>query len=245
MYTLAPGYLRRLTSNTEKLELPSISRVQNRGSADFPWYNNPPYQRPLLSSDRLPDLQLPQSYTPAASYSRTNNSYQPGTSTYAGSHSSIGLKTPSPSPTSLNIGQQSQGLLEEPAEHPEYPNQEQNIQPYTPASEQYNNTMNQHPQYMDSQQSHISTAQPYAPQPSTAGSMQPYSQYQHQPPVMHPTTTYAPSPSGYGQYGYGNGVTSPHGTQPVSSSMGPQMNSGMLPALPGNDHQVLLNKLFG
>ncbi|KAI4164868.1 MAG: hypothetical protein LQ342_001501 [Letrouitia transgressa] len=92
--------------------------------------------------------------------------------------------------------------------------------------------MNQHPQYMDSQQSHISTAQPYAPQPSTAGSMQPYSQYQHQPPVMHPTTTYAPSPSGYGQYGYGNGVTSPHGTQPVSSSMGPQMNSGMLPALP-------------
>ncbi|KAL8738814.1 MAG: hypothetical protein Q9190_007941 [Brigantiaea leucoxantha] len=92
--------------------------------------------------------------------------------------------------------------------------------------------MNQHPQYMDSQQSHMSAGQPYASQPPTAGAMQAYSQYQHQPPVMHPSNTYAPSPGGYGPYAYGNGVTSPHSGQPATSSIGSQMNSGMLPALP-------------
>ncbi|KAG7004412.1 hypothetical protein G7Y79_00025g056980 [Physcia stellaris] len=59
-----------------------------------------------------------------------------------------------------------------------------------------------------------------------------YPQYQQQPPVLQPGPgTYAPSPTAYSQqYGYSNGVTSPQSAgHPVPSSMGPQMNSGMLP----------------
>lgn len=62
-----------------------------------------------------------------------------------------------------------------------------------------------------------------------------YPHYQQQPSVLQPGPgNYAPSPGAYGQYGYSNGVTSPQSAgQPVSSSMGQQMNSGLLP-LPGS-----------
>ncbi|KAL8697252.1 MAG: hypothetical protein Q9201_007222 [Fulgogasparrea decipioides] len=52
---------------------------------------------------------------------------------------------------------------------------------------------------------------------------------------MHPgPTSYAPSPGGYNTYGY-NGMTSPHGGQPSSSSMGAPMNPG-IPAMGSNAH---------
>ncbi|KAL8733465.1 MAG: hypothetical protein Q9166_002091 [cf. Caloplaca sp. 2 TL-2023] len=94
--------------------------------------------------------------------------------------------------------------------------------------------MNQHPQYMDSQQPHIPGGQSYTSQASGAGSMPPYPNYQQQPPVMHPgPNSYAPSPGGYGQYNAYNGVTSPHPGQQVSS-----INTQMLPlpTMPSSGH---------
>jgi len=59
--------------------------------------------------------------------------------------------------------------------------------------------------------------------------MSQYSSYQQQPPVLQPGPSNYP-PTHYGQYSYPNGVTSPQGAgHPVSSSMGPQMNTGLLP----------------
>jgi len=62
--------------------------------------------------------------------------------------------------------------------------------------------------------------------------MSQYSSYPQPPPVLQPgPSNYAPAPTHYGgQYGYPNGVPSPQGAgHPVSSSVGPQMNSGLLP----------------
>ncbi|KAL8954675.1 MAG: hypothetical protein Q9193_007143, partial [Seirophora villosa] len=60
---------------------------------------------------------MPQSFTSNASYgalsARPNGSnglystHQPATAGYSGTHQNIGLKTPSPSPTSLNGAPQS------------------------------------------------------------------------------------------------------------------------------------------
>jgi protein SOK2 len=91
--------------------------------------------------------------------------------------------------------------------------------------------MNQTQPYMDVHQSHLSSAQSYAPQSATAGGM---AHYQYSQPVMQPNSaSYAPSPSPYPQYGYPNGVTSPQSaTQPSSNSMGNQLPAQLLP-LPG------------
>ncbi|KAI4136806.1 MAG: hypothetical protein L6R39_007603, partial [Caloplaca ligustica] len=233
-----------LKSNTEKLELPSISQVQNRGPVDVPWLGNPTYsQLPPFTRDRLPDLQLPQYSTSNASYgtpfarsSGTSGLYaspQPVTAAYSGNHPNIGLKTPSPSPTSLSSAPPSGGLLEETADHSAFPNTEPNVQPYNGA---YSNAMNQHQQYMDSQQSHMPSAQAYTSQGSSAASMPPYGQYQQQLPVMHPgSNTYAQSPAGYNHYAY-NGVTSPHSGHPVSSSMNSQMNPSIPPPMQSSGH---------
>ncbi|KAL8649332.1 MAG: hypothetical protein Q9210_004466 [Variospora velana] len=233
--------------NTEKLELPSISQVQNRGPVDVPWFHNPTYsQRPPFSGDRLPDLQLPQSFTSSASYGAlaarpngTNGLYsthQPATTGYSGTHPNIGLKTPSPSPTSLNGASQSNGLLGETTDHSEYPSSVQNVPHYNPAGGSFSNTMNQH-QYMDSQQSHMPGAQAYPSQVSSAGSIPSYGQYQQQLPVMHPTSnSYAQSPAGYSHYGSYTGVTSPHAGQNVSSSMNSQLNSSLPPTMPSSGH---------
>ena len=221
--------------NTEKLELPSISQVQHRGSVDVPWFSQPTYpQRPPFSSDRLPELQLPQSYSSSAPYSaipsRSNGVYpqQSASSGYSGTHTNIGLKTPSPSPTSLNGASQPNGLIEETTDHSGYSNSEQSVQQYATANGSYNNNMNQHQQYMDSSQSHIPGAQSYPAHAASAGSMPPYSHYPQQPSVMHPASNaYTQSPSGYA-YPY-NGVTSPHAGTSVTSSIGSQMNPNMQP----------------
>ncbi|KAK4695089.1 enhanced filamentous growth protein 1, partial [Lecanoromycetidae sp. Uapishka_2] len=100
--------------------------------------------------------------------------------------------------------------------------------------------MNQQQQYLDSQQSQLSGGQSYQSQPTTAAGMSQYPNYAHQPPVLQPgPSNYAPPTAHYGgQYGYPNGITSPQGPgHPVSSSMGPQMGSSLLPSLPSAQAQ--------
>ncbi|KAL8638253.1 MAG: hypothetical protein Q9228_004586, partial [Teloschistes exilis] len=232
--------------------------VQNRGPVDVPWFNQAAYsQRPFFSGDKLPDLQLPQAYNTNASYgpvaSRLNgaNGVYPSQQTSTPGYSvaqpaNIGLKTPSPSPTSLNGTAPSSGLLEEAAEHTVYSSPETVVQQYTSAND-YGNTMNHHQQYIDSQQSHVPSGQPYTSQASSAGSMPPYTHYQQQLPVMHPgPNSYAPSSGGYNQYGY-NGVTSPHGGQPPSSMAMPSSGHpyGGAPGGPGQPFPQPIQDLTG
>lgn len=252
-----PGHSRPILTNTGKLELPSISQVHTRGPVDVPWFNPHYSQRPLFSGDRLPNLHLPQSYASSASYGPNSSriglvdssssghssqypSSQTSSSSYTTAQPAIGLRTPSPSPTSQTLASQAHGLPDEPTEQTDFSHQNPSISQYTPIAESYSNTMNQ-PQYLDSHQPHMSAAQSYAPQPTTASSMPHYPHYQQQPSVLQPGPgNYAPSPGAYGQYGYSNGVTSPQSAgQPVSSSMGQQMNSGLLPlpAMPAGGNQ--------
>ncbi|KAJ5151039.1 uncharacterized protein N7482_010291 [Penicillium canariense] len=94
-------------------------------------------------------------------------------------------------------------------------------------------SMNHTQPYMDVHP-HMSSAQPYASQGATASAMSHY-QYPHQPPVLQPASSYAPSP--YPQYGYPNGVTSPPtGHAPPVSSMGGQMGAQLLPLPQVNNH---------
>lgn len=239
------GHSRPLTLNTEKLELPSISQVQTRGPADTPWYSSHYSQRPLLSGDRLPDLHLPQSYVsaPGLSSSRAggpdhlpnghDTQYPPlQTGSYSNSHSGIGLKTPSSSPTSQCSAPPSHELVEDTAEHSDYSQASQPIQPYAQGADHFLGAMNQQQQYLGAEPSQLSAGQSYQSQPSTAGGMSQYPSYPQQPPILQSgPSNYAPSPAHYGgQYGYPSGVTSPQGAgHPVSSSIGPQMNSGLLP----------------
>ena len=224
--------------NTEKLELPSISQVQTRGPVDRSWFSSN-YSRPKLPSDRLPDLHLPQSYGSTnariggsepfpSAHSIQYSTAQAGS--YSDNNTGIGLKTPSPSPTSLCSAPPIHGPPEDSEGRSEF------TQPshYTQSTAHYPNVMNQPQQYLDSQQSQMSGGQPYAPHSTTASGMPQYPSYaQQQPPPLQPGPgSYTQSP-GYGQYGYPNNMTSPSGPgHPVSSSMGGQMNSGLLP-LPG------------
>ncbi|THC91236.1 hypothetical protein EYZ11_009294 [Aspergillus tanneri] len=91
--------------------------------------------------------------------------------------------------------------------------------------------MSQTQPYMDVH-SHLSSAQPYAPQAATAGGIAHY-QYHQQPPVLQPaSTTYGPA-SSYSQYTYPSGVASSQGgPQPPSTSMSAQVPAQLLP-LPG------------
>ncbi|QPH04391.1 hypothetical protein C2857_001353 [Epichloe festucae Fl1] len=67
-----------------------------------------------------------------------------------------------------------------------------------------------------SQQQHMSGGQAPPPQTVTSGNMH---YPQHQPSqLMHPGPNYSSNP--YGQYHYGNGLTSPPAAQPVSNQMG-------------------------
>ena len=203
----------------------------------------------MLLGDRLPNLPLPQSYASSVSYgpatarTGTGNSDPAGhnqysassttSSSYSTAHSSIGLKTPSPSPTSHNLTPH-HGLADESSDQSEYSQANSTISHYVSVAEPYPHTMNQSQQYLDSHQPHMSAGQSYAPQATTAGSMSHYSPYQQSPSVLQSgPANYGPSASSYSGYGYPNGVTSPPGTgQPVSGSMGQQMNPGLLP-LPG------------
>ena len=235
-----------MTINTEKLELPSISQVQTRGPADIPWFSSHYSQRPILTGDRLPDLHLPQSYVANTPYNSAasrigssdhfptgqgNHQQSSHTSSYHHVNSEIGLKTPSPSPASQCSVPSIHDLPENTTESTEYSQPSQNAQNYSQTADHFSSTMNQQQQYLDSQQSQMPAGQSYPPS-TTAGGMSQYSSYQHQqPPVLQPGPgNYAPSPAHYTQYGYPNGITSPQGPgHPVSSSMGPQMNSGLLP----------------
>ena len=234
--------------NTEKLELPSISQVHTRGPADVLWSGSHTSQRPILSGDRLPDLHLPQTYTSSATFT-TNSSRAGGSdhssngqdgqyspphiSSYSSKNSGIGLRTPSPSPISQNRVPPPHELLETRGETSEYSQPSQQTQPYAQSTDHYSSAMNPQHQYLDSQQPHMSGGQSYAPPSTTAGGMSQYSSYQQQqqPPVLHPSPgSYAPAPAAYGQYAYSNGMTSPHTPgHPVSSSIGSQINQGLLP----------------
>lgn len=247
-----------MSTNTVKLELPSISQVHTRGPVDVSWYNHHSAQRSLLSSDRLPDLHLPQAQAyPASTSSGTSssrigsldsstyngNQYPPSQTSASTYQPSSGLKSPSPPAASHNLAPQSHGLADVAAHHSEYPTQQHPEHAYTQEHESYSSAMNPSQQYMDSHQSHMSTGQSYTPQSATAGGMSHYPQYQQQPPVLQPGPgSYAPSPSSYGQYGYSNGVTSPQsGGQPVSAPMGGQMNSQLLP-LPGRKFESISDR---
>lgn len=222
------GHSRPLKVNTEKLALPSISQVQTRGPVETPWYNSHLSQRSIISGDRLPDLHLPQQYVSPSGYSTSRAGALPlQTSTYP-TDPGIGLGTPSPSPTSQCSEPPHQGTQNISSDHSAYSQASQHSQAYGQSAPRFASTMNSQQQYVGSEQSQMSAGQPYQTQPTTAGGMPQYISYQTQPPVLQPGHSgYAPVPY---QYGYPNGVTSPQSAgHPVSSSMGPQMNSGLLP----------------
>ena len=238
-----------MTINTEKLELPSISHVQTRGPVDSTWYSSN-YSRTKLPGDRLPDLHLPPSYASttarAGGPEPLSNAHgiqysTAHTASFSDHNSGIGLKTPSPSPTSLCSAPPIQGLPEDPEGRSDY--SQSNHYPQS-SGHFHHSTMNQQHPYLESQQTQMSGGQPYAPHSTTANNIAPqypgYTQQQQPPPLQPGPGTYAQSPS-YGQYGYPNNITSPTAPgHPVSSSMGGQMNQGLLP-LPGNPHRSLPN----
>lgn len=213
---------------------------------DVPWYNHHYSQRPLSSSDRLPHLNLPQSYAAHSSYGATTSRIGlpevPPSGNYSSIHGPLssqnsaqqgsGLGTPSPSPTEQTVQAPNPiGLPADPAaEQADFSSQQQNISSYSQIGEPYSGAMNQQTQYMDSHQSYSSAGQSYASQPTTSQ----YPQYPHQPAVLQPGPgNYAPSPTYNQQYAYSNGVTSPPGSgHSVPPPMGSQISSGMLP-LPG------------
>ncbi|KAJ6083742.1 hypothetical protein N7467_007877 [Penicillium canescens] len=216
---------------TEKLELPSISQVHTRGPADIPWYNPHAAERPLLSGDKLPALSLP---TATQGISRT--AYQDPNSANSSARTSLsGASIPvneprSPPPSADLSGTQGRLSLDSsaPTEYSLPPSVNDGYYP-SPTSL---GSMNQAQPYMDVH-SHMSSAQSYAPQGTTAGAMSHY-QYPQQPPVMQPSASYAPV--SYPQYGYHTGATSPPTGQPPSS-MGGQMPAQLLP-LPVSNHGV-------
>lgn len=220
---LPPTSSQDSSRETEKLELPSISQVHTRGPADIPWYNHHAAERPLLSGDKLPALSLP---TATQAPSRSVYQEVPSSNTSSArtslSEASAVQEPRSPPPSDLGT----QGL-----------DSEYNIahQGYYPSPTSLG-SMNHGQPYMDVHPL-LSSAQPYASQGATAGTMSHYP-YHHQPPVLQPASSYGPA--SYPQYGYPNGVTSPPtGHPPPASSMGGQMPAQLLP-LPG---KLLMKRL--
>ena len=250
------GHSRPFLDNTEKLELPSISQVSTRGPVDISWYNHHAAQRPLLSSDRLPNLQLPQTY-PASVSSGTSssrigsldsssnyssNQYPPSLTSASSYPSSgnppIGLKTPSPSPASQVASSHPHVQGEDSTAPAQYSSHSHHLQAYGQEAESYSSAMNPNQQYLDSQHSHMSGGPSYAPQSQTSGGMAHYPQYQQAPALQPVHGSYAPTTS-YTQYGYPTGVTSPQSTgQPVSA---PQMNNTQLLPLPSREFLYIYN----
>ena len=192
--------------------------MQNRGQADDPWLTSSHVPR---SGGRLPELQLLNSYG-----SLETLHHQSHSPLYTNKTTDIGLKTPSPSPTS-QFSPRGHSATHGSAEPPitTRPNL------YSAPQEQYS-AMDHQQQYLASQQSHLSQGQAYAPQSSTASGIAQYPSYPAQPPVLQPAPhPYAPSQSQYTQnYSYSNGIPSPHSSgQSVASHT---MNAG-LPSLPG------------
>ena len=228
------GLIAPTLNNTEILELPSITQWQQRGAIEEPWIKTHPSKRPILTGERLPELNFAHSGAPPSpdgpSYQPIDQNYdKKGQYSKAGANPSnqfdIGLRTPSPSPTSQSVVHSagSTDLTFPPSR--QYPAQQ--------AGEQYFAVMNQQSQnYMDAQHA-MSAGQQYSSHSTTTNNMNQYPQYQHhQSPTVLSSgqTQYAQSPASYGgQYAYSGGMTSPHGTnQSVSTSMG-HMNPGLPP----------------
>lgn len=208
--------------------------MQHRGATEEPWITSHYSKRPILSTDRLPDLHLSHLGASEAAGYASEQGY--GNKHFLASKPAsqpldTGLRTPSPSPTSQSIAPSGSGVSD--PEHPRH---------FAYAGEQYSLAMNQQqPNYMDAQHA-MSAGQQYAPHVTTANSMSQYPPYQHHqsPSVLPPhQSQYTQSPASYGpQYGYAAGMTSPQGgTQ--SSTL--HLTSG-LPPLPtisgGHQHYV-------
>ena len=233
------GQERQSSINTEKLDLPSISQVQSRLPSEIPFYNHHSAPRPFMSVDRLPNLHLPQSYpvTSSSGVSRIgsldsssnypSSQYLPpltSTSSYPAISSGIGLKTPISSPGTHQISILGDRAGEDSSHN--FSHQPQPPHSY-PGEGAYSNSMIQSGQGWDSQQNSMASHAPY-PTPPQASSAQ-YPQYQPSQHTLPGPAAY--HPSGYGPYGYANGVTSPQSAGlPVSA---PHLAPQMLP-LPGN-----------
>lgn len=220
-----------------------------RGQADDYWQSSSPRARSTWPKDQVPGKQSqpllgsidllgpgelsyrqsePSLTAPKAVSSSVAPKYYPVRSV------DIGLKTPSPSPTSQTpakdyLHQESPPIV--PDLHPSIEQEGRFSNPTAP----YIAMDQQHQQYLSSQQSHLSEGQPYASHASTSSNMSQYPQFHQNPPVLQPApNTYTQSPSSYTQhYSFpSNGMTSPHGSShSVSSSINPHMGSG-LPPLP-------------
>lgn len=222
---------------------------------DIPWYNHHAAERPLLSGDKLPALTLPSANqapvsgypslrasgpdtSPAVSSGSSNPSSRTSISGY--SQSSVNdIKSP---PPSTDIAGRSQNRLSlDSSAHTEYSVASNSVGEAYYQGQNAIGSMNQTQPYMDVHSSHLSSAQPYASQGATAGSLTHYQPYQ-QPPVLHPgSTTYA-STGSYSHYGYANGVTSPQAaSQPPTTSMTSQVPAQLLP-LPG---KFLIVSVYG
>ncbi|OJJ50501.1 hypothetical protein ASPZODRAFT_193696 [Penicilliopsis zonata CBS 506.65] len=95
--------------------------------------------------------------------------------------------------------------------------------------------MNQTQSYMDVHASHLASSQPYGSQGASTA-LAHYPPYHQQPPILQPTSSYAPA--SYSQYGYANGVASPQSvSQPPASSLNGQVAGQLLP-LPVSSHAV-------
>ena len=207
--------------------------MPNRGAPSEPWITSHQSKRPILLSDRLPDFHLSQlgsSENPTYLSNLPYENKQFPDSKHPNQtppHLDIGLRTPSPSPTSQSAAHSGSGSAELgrlQSRHSSY------------ASDHYSLAMNQHqPNYLETQHP-MSSGQQYAPHATTASSMSQYPAYpsQQSPSVMPPSHQYAQSPTQYShQYGYGSGMTSPHGaTQSIPTSMAQNLNAGLPPPLP-------------
>lgn len=242
-------------SNTEKLELPSISQVHTRLPTDIPWYNHHAAERPLINGDRLPALSLSHAQQSSSSgrIGSQDSSISTVSSTGSTSASSVPsytafphapageAKNPPPSSGDGAGGVPSRYSLES-TNQPDY------LAGGT-VSEGYSHTqttlgsMNQTQPYLDVHASHLPSAQPYSSHSTSASGIPPY-QYS-QPPVLQPGSSYSSSgASSYPSYGYPNGVTSPQSaTQAVTNTMSSHVPAQILP-LPGKFSNYLFVTIF-
>ncbi|KAK9415330.1 hypothetical protein SUNI508_10520 [Seiridium unicorne] len=209
--TRSTNRLSGITTKVVKLDpqlLPPISYSQTRGPSDVPpYYGTPATQRPSYASERLPSIPLPQpplAYSSGASSPRVS-SIGSSVSSNGDSHSSFtsatsatssnGPKTPSPNlPVTAISGPPSHSI----GTYDHYPAMN------SAGTDMY------YPQHM--------SAGP-APTPQTVTSNALPHHYGHQqPPLLQPGP--AQYSTGYPQYGYSNGLTSPQSAPPVSGSMG-------------------------
>ena len=204
--------------------------MPNSGALPASWITQHPSTRPILSTDRLSDLRLKHLGSVGESPS-SHATYTFDGRTFSGANypintppqSSIGLRTPSPSPTSHSGARQSS--LAPDFEHLH------NAQSLF-AQDSSSFAMNQHQGgYLDTQQP-MSGGQQYAPHHTAGGNMSQYGAYpsQSSPSVMSSGHQYAPSPSAYNShYGYGAGMGSPHGSAPSVPPPIGQVTSGHPP----------------